>query len=162
MGEVVVRKEERTESIATAVNNIIFVGLYKGLNKVLGEGARALGVPVGEELLNAMRTKYGLSFEGCKDLQELLDRFTHVIIDTFGFAEKGEIDVKNNIVTIKLENPMDLFILEELKKEGINPMLYPVADAVIAAIKRYSDKKAMIQDIAFENKNVIIKIKILE
>ena len=162
MGEVVVRMGDRSEEMATRVNNIIFVGLYKGINKVLGAGARGLGVPVGQELLKAMKETYNLSFEGSNDPQELLNRFTHVMIDTFGFADKGEIDVNGNEVTLKLENPMDLFILEELKKEGIEPALYPMANAIIAAIKDFSGKKAMLREIGFEGKNVTVKIRIIE
>jgi hypothetical protein len=40
MGEVVKRTKERSEAVATELNNVIFMGLYIGLNKVLGGGQR--------------------------------------------------------------------------------------------------------------------------
>ncbi|WP_457550064.1 hypothetical protein [Archaeoglobus sp.] len=161
MGEIVKRVVERTEEVATELNNIIFIGLYIGLNKVLGAGAKGLGVYVGKEILNLMKEKYGLSFEGSDDPQVLLDRFTRVMINDLGFAEQGEIDVQNGDIVLKLKNPMDLPVLKRLISENITPAIYPMADAVLAAIYDFSGKKAVIEGIEVDDDNVTVKMKII-
>ncbi|WP_456327432.1 hypothetical protein [Archaeoglobus sp.] len=161
MGEIVKRVKDRTEEVATELNNIIFIGLYIGLNKVLGEGAKGLGAYVGREILKLMKDKYGLNFEGSDDPQVLLDRFTRVMINDLGFAEQGEIDVQNNDITLKLKNPMDLPVLKRLISENIAPAIYPMAYAVLAAIYDFSGKKAIVKDIIVEDDNVTVKMKIV-
>ena len=161
MGEVVKRTKERSEAVATELNNVIFMGLYIGLNKVLGEGAKGLGAYIGKEILRLMKEKYGLNFEGSDDPQELLDRFTRVMINDFGFAEEGEINVNGNDVTLKIKNPMDLPVLKRLSEEGIKPAIYPIANAVLAAIYDFSRKRAVIRGISVEDTNVTVDMKII-
>lgn len=161
MAEVVVRMEERTEEMATEINNVILYGLYKGMNKTLGSGAKAIGTPVGDEVLKLMMDKYGLDFEGSDDPQELLNRFTRVMIETFGFAKKGSIEVSGNEITLKLEEPMDLPVLEMLKEEGITPVIYPMANAIVSAVRKFSGKKVLLKMISFEGKHVTVKMKML-
>ncbi|GAB6135758.1 hypothetical protein [Thermococcus prieurii] len=155
--KVVERVNERSEEMATKMNNLILYGIYK----VLGAGAKGLGNSVGEELLNTMMEEYGLNFEGSDDPQELLNRFTEVMINTLGFAEKGEIIVNGNNVTLKLDNPMDLYALQLLEKKGMKPMLYPMANAIAVAIKRFSGKNVLIKEIRVSDKHVEVDMLIL-
>jgi len=155
--KVVMRMNERSEEMATKINNLILYGIYK----VLGAGARGLGNSIGEELLNTMMEEYGLSFEGSSDPQELLNRFTEVMINTLGFAEKGEIEVEGNKVTLRLDNPMDLYSLQLLEKKGMKPVLYPMANAIAAAIKKFSGKNVLIKDIRVNDKHVEVDLLIL-
>ncbi len=155
--KVVKRMEDRSEEMATKVNNLILYGIYK----VLGTGARGLGTSIGEEVLNTMVEEYGLNFEGSDDPQELLNRFTEVMINTFGFAESGEIDVQGNKVTLKLNNPMDLYSLQLLEKKGMKPVLYPMANAIAAAIKKFSGKNTLIKGIRVSDKHVEVDMLIL-
>ncbi len=154
---VVERMNERSEKMATKVNNLIFYGIYK----VLGAGARGLGNAIGEELLKSMMEEYGLSFEGSNDPQELLNRFTETIINTFGFAENGEIIVSRDTVTMRLDNPMDLYALQLLKKKGMKPVLYPMANAIAVAIKKFSGKNSLIKEIRVAEKRVEVDMLIL-
>ncbi|WP_456366351.1 hypothetical protein [Thermococcus sp.] len=155
--KVVERMNERSEEMATKVNNLILYGIYK----VLGAGARGLGNSIGEELLHAMMEEYGLNFEGSSDPQELLNRFTEVMINTFGFAERGEIDVEGNKVTLKLDSPMDLYALQLLEKKGMKPVLYPMANAIAVAIKKFSGKNVLIKGINVDEKHVEVEMMIL-
>jgi len=155
--KVVERMNERSEEMATKVNNLMLYGIYK----VLGAGAKGLGNSIGEEILKAMMEEYGLNFEGSNDPQELLNRFTEVMINTFGFAEKGEIEVDGNRVTLRIENPMDLYSLQLLKKKGMKPVLYPMANAVGVAIKKFSGKNVLIKEIRVSDKNVEVETLIL-
>ncbi len=155
--KVVERMNERSEEMATEVTNLILYGIYK----VLGAGARGLGNSIGEELLHAMMEEYGLNFEGSGDPQELLNRFTDVMINTFGFAERGEIDVEGNRVTLKLDNPMDLHALQLLEKKGMKPVLYPMANAIAVAIKKFSGKNVLIKDIRVHDRHVEVEMLIL-
>ncbi|WP_297513743.1 hypothetical protein [Thermococcus sp.] len=155
--KVVERVNERSEEMATKINNLILYGIYK----VLGAGARGLGNSIGEELLNTMIEEYGLNFEGSDDPQELLNRFTEVMINTLGFAEKGEIIVNGNSVTLKLDNPMDLYALQLLEKKGMKPMLYPMANAIAVAIKKFSGKNVLIKEIRVSDKHVEVDMLIL-
>lgn len=143
ISKVVERMNERSEEMATKINNLIFYGIYK----VLGAGAKGLGNSIGEELLNTMMEEYGLHFEGSNDPQELLNRFTEVMINTLGFAERGEIIKEGSKVTLKLDNPMDLYALQLLEKNGMKPVLYPMANAVAVAIKKFSGKNVLIKKI---------------
>lgn len=108
-----------------------------------------------------MMEEYGLNFEGSNDPQELLNRFTEVMINTFGFAEKGEIEVNGNKVTLKLDSPMDLYALQLLEKKGIKPVLYPMANAVAVAIKKFSGKNVLIKEIRVHDKHVEVDMLIL-
>jgi hypothetical protein len=155
--KVVERMNERSEEMATKVNNLILYGIYK----VLGAGAKGLGNSIGEELLNTMMEEYGLHFEGSSDPQELLNRFTEVMINTFGFAKKGEIEVNGNKVTLKLEDPMDLYALQLLEKKGMKPVLYPMANAIAVAIKKFSGKNVLIKDIRVDGDKVEVDMLIL-
>ncbi|NJE03391.1 hypothetical protein [Thermococcus sp. MV11] len=155
--KVVERVNERSEEMATKINNLVLYGIYK----VLGAGARGLGNSIGEELLNTMMEEYGLNFEGSDDPQELLNRFTEVMINTLGFAEKGEIIVNGNVVTLKLDNPMDLYALQLLDKNGMKPVLYPMANAIAAAIKRFSGKNVLIRGIRVSDRHVEVDMLIL-
>jgi len=155
--KVVERVNERSEEMATKINNLILYGIYK----VLGAGARGLGNSIGEELLNTMMEEYGLNFEGSDDPQELLNRFTEVMVNTLGFAEKGEIIVNGNSVTLKLDNPMDLYALQLLEKKGMKPMLYPMANAIAVAIKKFSGKNVLIKEIRVSDKHVEVDMLIL-
>jgi len=155
--KVVERMNERSEEMATKVNNLILYGIYK----VLGAGAKGLGNSIGEELLNTMMEEYGLHFEGSSDPQELLNRFTEVMINTFGFAKKGEIEVDGNKVTLKLEDPMDLYALQLLEKKGMKPVLYPMANAIAVAIKKFSGKNVLIKDIRVDGDKVEVDMLIL-
>ncbi|AHL21858.1 MULTISPECIES: hypothetical protein [Thermococcus] len=155
--KVVERVNERSEEMATKINNLILYGIYK----VLGAGAKGLGNSVGEELLNTMMEEYGLNFEGSDDPQELLNRFTEVMINTLGFAERGEIIVNGNNVTLKLDNPMDLYALQLLEKKGMKPMLYPMANAIAVAIKKFSGKNVLIKEIRVSDKHVEVDMLIL-
>ncbi|WP_456421395.1 hypothetical protein [Thermococcus sp.] len=151
------RMNERSEEMATKINNLILFGIYK----VLGAGARGLGNSIGEELLHAMMEEYGLSFEGSDDPQELLNRFTEVMINTLGFAERGEIIKDGNKVTLKLDNPMDLYALQLLEKKGMKPVLYPIANAIAVAIKKFSGKNVLIKEIRVSDKHVEVDMLIL-
>jgi len=155
--KVVERMNERSEEMATKVNNLILYGIYK----VLGAGAKGLGNSIGEELLNTMMEEYGLNFEGSNDPQELLNRFTEVMINTFGFAKKGEIEVDGNRVTLKLEDPMDLYALQLLEKKGMKPVLYPMANAIAVAIKKFSGKNVLIKGIRVTDDRVEVEMLIL-
>ncbi len=155
--KVVERMNERSEEMATKINNLILFGIYK----VLGAGARGLGNSIGEELLHAMMEEYGLSFEGSDDPQELLNRFTEVMINTLGFAERGEIIKDGNKVTLKLDNPMDLYALQLLEKKGMKPVLYPIANAIAVAIKKFSGKNVLIKEIRVSDKHVEVDMLIL-
>jgi len=155
--KVVKRMEDRSEEMATRVNNLMLYGIYK----VLGAGARGLGNSIGEELLNEMMEEYGLDFGGSNDPQELLNRFTEVMINTFGFAEKGEIEVDGNKVTLRIENPMDLYSMQLLEKKGMKPVLYPMANAIAVAIKKFSGKNVLIKEIRVSDKNVEVEMLIL-
>ncbi len=155
--KVVERMNERSEEMATKVNNLILYGIYK----VLGAGARGLGNSIGEELLNAMMEEYGLNFEGSNDPQELLNRFTETMINTFGFAKKGEINVEGNKVTLKLDEPMDLYALQLLEKKGMKPAVYPMANAIAVAIKKFSGKNTLIKDIRVDDEHVEVDLLIL-
>jgi len=155
--KVVERMNERSEEMATKINNLILFGIYK----VLGAGARGLGNSIGEELLHAMMEEYGLSFEGSDDPQELLNRFTEVMINTLGFAERGEIIKDGNKVTLKLDNPMDLYALQLLEKKGMKPVLYPIANAIAVAIKKFSGKNVLIKEIRVSKKHVEVDMLIL-
>ena len=155
--KVVERMNERSEEMATKINNLILFGIYK----VLGAGARGLGNSIGEELLHAMMEEYGLSFEGSDDPQELLNRFTEVMINTLGFAERGEIIKDGNKVTLKLDNPMDLYALQLLEKKGMKPVLYPIANAIAVAIKKFSGKNVLIKEIRVSEKHVEVDMLIL-
>ncbi|WP_457741376.1 hypothetical protein [Thermococcus sp.] len=155
--KVVERMNERSEEMATKINNLILYGIYK----VLGAGAKGLGNSIGEELLNTMMEEYGLNFEGSNDPQELLNRFTEVMINTLGFAQKGEIIVDGNKVTLKLDNPMDLYALQLLEKKGMKPVLYPMANAIAVAIKKFSGKNALIKEIRVDDKHVEVDLLIL-
>lgn len=130
------RMGERSEKIATKINNIVLYGLYK----VLGAGAKGLGSSIGEEILSAMMEEYNLSFEGSNDPQELLNRFTEIMINELGFAERGEIVVNGNKVTLKLDYSIGLYSLQLLEKKGMKPLLYPMANAVAMTIKKFSGK----------------------
>ncbi|WP_297439089.1 hypothetical protein [Thermococcus sp.] len=155
--KVVERMNERSEEMATKINNLILFGIYK----VLGAGARGLGNSIGEELLHAMMEEYELSFEGSDDPQELLNRFTEVMINTLGFAERGEIIKDGNKVTLKLDNPMDLYALQLLEKKGMKPVLYPIANAIAVAIKKFSGKNVLIKEIRVSDKHVEVDMLIL-
>ncbi|NJE09901.1 hypothetical protein [Thermococcus sp. MAR1] len=155
------RMNERSEEMATKVNNLILYGIYNGIYKVLGAGAKGLGNSIGEELLHSMMEEYGLNFEGSNDPQELLNRFTEVMINTFGFAEKGEIIKDGNKVTLKLDNPMDLYALQLLEKKGMKPVLYPMANAIAVAIKKFSGKNVLIKEIRVAEKHVEVDMLIL-
>ena len=155
--KVVERMNERSEEMATKINNLLLYGIYK----VLGAGAKGLGNSIGEELLSTMMEEYGLNFEGSNDPQELLNRFTEVMINTLGFAEKGEIIVDGNKVTLKLDNPMDLYSLQLLEKKGMKPVLYPMANAIAVAIKKFSGKNALIKEIRVSDKHVEVDLLIL-
>jgi hypothetical protein len=155
--KVVERMNERSEEMATKINNLILYGIYK----VLGAGAKGLGNSIGEELLETMMEEYGLSFEGSNDPQELLNRFTEVMINTLGFAERGEIVVNGNTVTLKLDNPMDLYALQLLEKKGMKPVLYPMANAIAVAIKKFSGKNVLIKGIRVSDKHVEVDMLIL-
>jgi len=159
--KVVKRVKERSEETAIKLENIVLYGLYKVLNKVLGAGAKGLGTSVGEEILNVMMKEYNLSFEGSNDPQELLNRFTETMINELGFAESGEIIVEGNNVTLKLDNPMDLYSLKLLEKKGIKPVLYPMASAVAMAIRKFSGKNVLIKDIRVSDKRVEVNMLIL-
>jgi len=157
MGKVVVRMKERSEEMATKVNNILFYGIYK----VLGAGARGLGNSMGEELLREMMEEYGLNFEGSTDPQELLNRFTEVMVNTLGFSEEGEVDVQGNKVVLRLKKPMDLYAFQLLKKKGIKPAVYPMANAVAAAIKDFSGKNVLIKGIDVKDDSIEVEMLIL-
>jgi len=155
--KVVERMNERSEEMATKINNLILYGIYR----VLGAGAKGLGNSIGEELLNTMMEEYGLNFEGSDDPQELLNRFTEVMINTLGFAERGEVIVNGNTVTLKLDNPMDLYALQLLERRGMRPTLYPMANAIAAAIKKFSGKNVLIKGIRVSDEHVEVDMLIL-
>ncbi len=157
MGKVVVRMKERSEEMATRVNNILFYSIYK----VLGAGARGLGNSMGEEILREMMEEYGLHFEGSNDPQHLLDRLTDVMVNTLGFSEEGEVDVQGNKVILKLKKPMDLYAFQLLKKKNIKPAVYPMANAVAAAIKDFSGKNVLIKNIDVKDEEVDVEMLIL-
>jgi len=155
--KVVEKMKERTEEMATKINNLMLYGIYK----VLGAGARGLGNSMGEELLNVMMEEYGLHFEGSTDPQELLNRLTMVMIETIGFADRGEIIINGNNVTLKLKNPMDLHSIQLLQKKGIKPVLYPMANAVASAIKKFSGKNVLIKGIKLFDDSIEVDMLIL-
>ena len=155
--KVVERMEDRKEEMTNKEYSIILFAIYK----VLGPGAKGLGSAIGEEILHAMMDEYGLSFEGSDDPQELLNRFTEVMINTFGFAERGEIIKDGNKVTLKLDNPMDLYALQLLEKKGMRPVLYPIANAIAVAIKKFSGKNVLIKEIRVSKKHVEVDMLIL-
>ncbi len=163
VGDVVKREIERTEEIATELNNVIFMGLYIGLNKILGEGARGLNAYVGREILRLMKETYGLNFDGCNDVQELLNRFTEVMINKLGFAREGQIShVDERTIVFRVVDPMDLPVIQRLKEENIKPVVYPLASAVISAIYEFTGKKAFIKDVSINDREVKVELKILD